>query len=505
MSKTVHSVKLQAYDAVDLDRVSYSNGDLVFDITNQTLRIMDGATAGGRKIATQPWVTTALGSYVTNTSLTTTLASYETTANLATTLSSYVTSSSLATTLSSYDTISARNTALSSYVTTSSLNTTLSSYALTSALPTVPTYSVTTNAAIGGGQLSLTGTTFTFNPAVQYSLPIAVAGTSITGTLGGVIPDGTTITIDSGSGVISSVSYLPANAAGVLTNNGTGVLSWAASSGLPGGTDGSGSAWGGFSTSATTGGVTFGSSSSSSNQSIVIGVGSNNGTATDAVVIGQFAGQQAGTGSVNLGYYSGGTYGTQGDKAISIGYNTGVANQGTNSIAIGTLAGFGNDTGGSYGLVDINNPSIDDRGNISTGVYLWKLNVGSKVIITGTQAGTGSITGYTSGSTYYVIAWNNGTIQLSSSPGGSAISSTAGSLYGLTITGAGNAQADNTIILNATGSIVEGVANQTNSFYVAPVRGVTSTGSWSNPTHQLPSGFYMVAYNPTTKEFIYWS
>jgi hypothetical protein len=60
MSKTVHSVKLQAYDAVDLDRVSYSNGDVVYDVTNQTIRVMDGATAGGFKIASQPWVTTAL-------------------------------------------------------------------------------------------------------------------------------------------------------------------------------------------------------------------------------------------------------------------------------------------------------------------------------------------------------------------------------------------------------------------------------------------------------------
>jgi len=60
MSKTVHSVKLQAYDAVDLDRVSYSNGDVVYDVTNQTIRVMDGSTAGGFKLASQPWVTSQL-------------------------------------------------------------------------------------------------------------------------------------------------------------------------------------------------------------------------------------------------------------------------------------------------------------------------------------------------------------------------------------------------------------------------------------------------------------
>ena len=42
MSKTVHSVKLQAYDSVDLDKLSYSNGDLVYDLTNSTIRLMDG-------------------------------------------------------------------------------------------------------------------------------------------------------------------------------------------------------------------------------------------------------------------------------------------------------------------------------------------------------------------------------------------------------------------------------------------------------------------------------
>jgi len=57
MSKTVHSVKLQAYDAVDLDRLSYSDGDIVYDSTNGTIRVMNGITSGGTQLATQPWVT----------------------------------------------------------------------------------------------------------------------------------------------------------------------------------------------------------------------------------------------------------------------------------------------------------------------------------------------------------------------------------------------------------------------------------------------------------------
>ena len=50
MSKTVHSVKLQAYDSIDLNRLTYSNGDLVYDTTVGTLRIMDGINAGGKPL-----------------------------------------------------------------------------------------------------------------------------------------------------------------------------------------------------------------------------------------------------------------------------------------------------------------------------------------------------------------------------------------------------------------------------------------------------------------------
>jgi hypothetical protein len=47
MSKVQHSVKLVSYNSSDLDRVSYSTGDVVFDSTNTTLRVMDGVNQGG--------------------------------------------------------------------------------------------------------------------------------------------------------------------------------------------------------------------------------------------------------------------------------------------------------------------------------------------------------------------------------------------------------------------------------------------------------------------------
>ena len=122
MSKSVHSVKLIPYDSVDLDRLSYSSGDIVYDVTNGTLRLMDGVTQGGSKIASQSYVTNSLAAYATNTSvntaISTALTGYATTASL----SSYATTASL----SSY----ALTSSLSSYALTSSL----SSYALTSSL-----------------------------------------------------------------------------------------------------------------------------------------------------------------------------------------------------------------------------------------------------------------------------------------------------------------------------------------------------------------------------------
>ena len=148
MSKTVHSVRLQAYDSIDLDRLSYSNGDIVYDLTNSTIRLMDGANQGGKKIATQSWtalqlssyVTTsglaiaisnssALSGYVTSDSLTTTLNSYVTSTSLTTTLASYVTSASLTTTLDSYITSTYLDSALAGFVSGPTLTTTLQSYA----------------------------------------------------------------------------------------------------------------------------------------------------------------------------------------------------------------------------------------------------------------------------------------------------------------------------------------------------------------------------------------
>ena len=151
MSKSVHSVKLIPYDSVDLDRLSYSSGDIVYDVTNGTLRLMDGVTQGGSKIASQSYVTNSLAAYATNTSvntaistaLSTALTGYATTASL----SSYATTASL----SSY----ALTSSLSSYALTSSLSSylTTSTASTTYALKASPTFSgtITAPTAVIGG------------------------------------------------------------------------------------------------------------------------------------------------------------------------------------------------------------------------------------------------------------------------------------------------------------------------------------------------------------------
>jgi len=69
MTLPVRSVRLQKYNAVQLDRMSYEDGEVFYDYVNGTLRIMDGQNPGGRRIATEEWadgnLTTTLSNYAT--------------------------------------------------------------------------------------------------------------------------------------------------------------------------------------------------------------------------------------------------------------------------------------------------------------------------------------------------------------------------------------------------------------------------------------------------------
>jgi hypothetical protein len=233
MSKTLHSVKLFGYASVDLDKITYSNGDVVYDVTSGTLRLMDGATQGGLKIASQPFVTsalnTALSSYVSSSSLTATLSSYATNSSVTSqinainsSLTGYVTSSSLTTTLSSYATTAS----LSSYATTASL----SIYATTSSLSTLapkasPTFTGTAtfsgdvNAGniknlvvndLGGGGALTVGSQIQIGNSTNAGAGVLIKNV-VTNTLGGefssTLEQGSKIQMDSGNVSLSSYTY----------------------------------------------------------------------------------------------------------------------------------------------------------------------------------------------------------------------------------------------------------------------------------------------------------
>ena len=162
-------VRLPAYDAEDLDRLSYTNGELVNDTTNATVRYMDGETPGGFSLATQNYVQT-----------------------------NAITSANLATNLASALVPYAKTVDLVPYALTVDVN---------SAISAIPIYSLpiagNSTGALGG--VKVDGTSITINPTTgvisgsnQYTLPIAT-----TSVIGGVRPDGTTITIDPVTGIIS--------------------------------------------------------------------------------------------------------------------------------------------------------------------------------------------------------------------------------------------------------------------------------------------------------------
>lgn len=104
------------------------------------------------------------------------------------------------------------------------------------------------------------------------------------------------------------------------------------------------------------------------------------------------------------------------------------------------------------------------------------LTVGEALTISGTYGGTGSITGYSNPTTYYIIATNGTTtFQLSLTRGGAAITTTAGTPTGLTYT-LNNTGATFTIVGNTvgqpTGQVTEVVSAPTGTT-------ATSTNYWA--------------------------
>jgi hypothetical protein len=79
MSKSQHSTRLFPYDLSDITSLTYDNGDLIYDSTNLTLRVMDGYTPGGWSMATEYWVMNDLQTINNTLHLTNVLQSTDTT------------------------------------------------------------------------------------------------------------------------------------------------------------------------------------------------------------------------------------------------------------------------------------------------------------------------------------------------------------------------------------------------------------------------------------------
>jgi hypothetical protein len=149
-------------------------------------------------------------------------------------------------------------------------------------------------------------------------------------------------------------------------------------------------------------------------------------------------------------------------------------------------------TFGSDGVITLPNGAVikDTAGYaVAFGRYAGNITQGAHAVAIGDSAGyTGQVAGAVA------IGWQTG----ETTQGNSAVA--IGNSAGKTSQGASAVaiglyagytdQAANTIILNASGSAVNGVAAQTSSFYVAPIRTDATPGN-------------VLYYNTTTKEVTY--
>ena len=244
--------------------------------------------------------------------------------------------------------------------------------------------------------------------------------------------------------------------------------------------------------------------SNQGNQSIALGnLSAQNSQANLAISIGAAAGQNTqGQNAIAIGHVSGRF--SQGLQAIAIGSNSGNYFQQTNAIAIGENAGqtsqaqnsiaIGNGAGAFAQSVDSiaigRNAGQTNQGSstaIAIGFQAAQFNQGEYSIAIGNGAGQftqgigGVAIGFRAGQTNQnassiAIGYNAGN---STQNGGIAIGTNAGfvnqgnSSIALGYAAGQTNQPNNSIVINATGSILNG--STANAFYVNPIRNVTQT------------------------------
>jgi len=153
------------------------------------------------------------------------------------------------------------------------------------------------------------------------------------------------------------------------------------------------------------------------------------------LVVGQaitITGTFGGTGSIS-GYTTGTTYYVIATNGTPTGATTFTLSTTRNGTGVATTTGT--PTGLTYTKNNLTGTIAFDPTTNSSGPTLA---VGNIVIISGTLGGTGTITGYSDPTTYYIIATDGSNYaQLSTTSGGTAVTTTVGTPTGLTYTASG--------------------------------------------------------------------
>jgi hypothetical protein len=187
-----------------------ANGELYVDTTKKTLVVQDGSTTGGSTLATETWVSSALGTVSFNTSvlngyaLSSTLTSYTTNANLtstlnqytlSSTLTSYTTNANLTSTLASYTTNANLTSTLTNYTTNANLTSTLAAYSFDTSVLTSYTTNANLTSTLNQYTLSSALTSYTTNANLTSTLASYTTNANLTSTLATYVPTTSLLTV----------------------------------------------------------------------------------------------------------------------------------------------------------------------------------------------------------------------------------------------------------------------------------------------------------------------
>lgn len=163
-----------------------------------------------------------------------------------------------------------------------------------------------------------------------------------------------------------------------------------------------------------------------------------------------------------------------------------IADTGTNLVTFAGNAGaFGTTNPVLSGVV-----ITGTAGQFSCTAAPMVLAVGQEMIITGTFAGTGSITGYATGTHYWITATNGSTtFTLSTTPGGAGVVTTAGTPTGLTYTMQGF------LIASAVASVAASAAGVAGYFRIYPNAATTTNAVTQGTVTATGGGGDMILTN----------